>query len=76
MKQYVDTDGEELTEAQFVGRFTAQCLKLCGFTEFNDGITVLDYCADVASSYYADPFLREVGPEECAISEMEYWGEE
>ena len=66
---------ETLTEAQFVERFTAHCLKLCGFTHFDDGQPVSEYCADVAPSYYADPDYRDEGPEACAESDMDYWGE-
>lgn len=61
---------------EFVQRFTARCLALCGFTEFNDGTLVVNYCRDVAPSYYQDPLYREDGPEECADSDMSYWGEE
>lgn len=67
---------QELTEASFVERFTLHCLKQCGFTHFDDGTSVAEYCEEVAPSYYAHPFQRETGPEECAESDMSYWGEE
>lgn len=67
---------EELTEERFVALFKAHCLKHCGFTHFDDGTSVSEYCDEVAPSYWADPFQRETGPEECAEADMSYWGEE
>lgn len=72
----MDDDVELLTEAQFVDRFTAHCLKACGFTHFDDGSSVAEYCDDVAPSYWADPDQRETGPEACAEADMSYWGED
>ncbi len=69
-------DSGEITEEEFVRRFTAHCLKVCGFTTFDDGATVKEYCDDVARSYFADPSYREEGPEACADADMSYWGEE
>lgn len=66
---------EDLTEAVFVERFKAYCLRMCGFTHFDDGVSVAEYCDDVAPSYWADPFQRDCGPESCAESDMDYWGE-
>ncbi len=66
---------EILTEAAFVERFKAYCLKTCGFTYFDDGDSVAEYCDKVAPSYWADPFQREDGPESCAEADMSYWGE-
>ena len=68
--------GTQMTEAQFVSRFAEHCKKVCGFTHFDDGMSVDDYCEDVAKSYYADIAYREDGPEACAESDMSYWGEE
>lgn len=65
-----------MTEADFTQRFTKHCLAQCGFTHFDDGVSVEDYCADVAKSYWSDPHYRDDGPEECAESDMSYWGEE
>jgi hypothetical protein len=76
MSEQMDHDTEDLTEAEFVARFTAHCLRTCGFTHFDDGTSVADHCADVAPSYWADPFQRETGPEECADADMDFWGEE
>lgn len=68
-------DHETMTEAEFVVRFTARCLQVCGFTHFDDGQSVADYCAEVAPSYYQDAGYRDEGPEACADSDMDYWGE-
>lgn len=68
--------GGPLTEQQFIERFVSRCLSMCGFTHFDDGMPVADYAADVAKSYYDNPLYREEGPEECADSDMSYWGEE
>lgn len=65
-----------MTEAEFVSRFTEYCLANCGFTHFDDGTSVADYCAEVAPSYFADPHQRDDGPEACASADMDYWGEE
>lgn len=72
----MDEDFATLSEHSFVARFTERCLKTCGFTHFDDGTSVQDYCEKVAPSYWADPFQREIGPEECADEDMSYWGEE
>lgn len=68
--------GSQLTELQFISRFAAHCKKMCGFTHFDDGMSVDEYCGDVAKSYYQDPHYRDDGPEACAESDMSYWGEE
>lgn len=68
--------GSILTELQFTRRFADHCLKQCGFTHFDDGLSVDEYCGDVAKSYYQDPYYRDEGPEACAESDMGYWGEE
>ncbi|MBN8294585.1 hypothetical protein JI664_21610 [Rhodobacter sp. NTK016B] len=68
-------DTKDLTEALFAERFIAHCLKQCGFTHFDDGSPVADYAAETAKSYFSDPLYREEGPEACADSDMDYWGE-
>lgn len=67
---------ETLTLDEFTRRFTAEAKRLAGVDTFDDGTKVDDYCKDVAASYYADPLLRENGPEVCAESDVSYWGEE
>jgi len=69
-------EGESMTLEEFTQRFTAEAKRLAGFDTFDDGVTVEDYCKDVAASYYADPIYRDDGPEGCAESDVSYWGEE
>ena len=72
----IDAIAETVTEEQFADRFVARCLKQCGFTHFVDGSPVDAYAREVAKSYWSDPLYREDGPEACAESDMDYWGEE
>lgn len=72
----MNDDIEQLTETAFVRRFTQHYLNVCGFSHFADGQSVAEYCAEVAPSYFADPFQRETGPEECADADMNYLGED
>ena len=65
-----------MTEAQWVEAYVAHTLKTCGFTHFDDGTSVEAYAREVAPASYADPDYRADGPEACAESDMEYWGEE
>ncbi len=65
-----------MTKEEFVQRFTAQCLSTCGFTHFNDGTLVTDYCQEVALSYWDDEDRRADGPEDCADEDMTYWGKD
>lgn len=68
-------NSEALTEFEFIDRFAAHCIKTCGFTHFDDGTSVDQYAREVAASYWSDPLYREDGPEACAESDMDYWGE-
>lgn len=65
-----------MTELEFTKRFAAYCLKTCGFTHFEGGKSVEEYCGNVAKSYYDDPDYRDVGPEACAEYDMSDWGAE
>lgn len=67
---------EPITEADFIERFVDRCLETCGFTHFDDGSSVEAYAREIAPSYWSDPHYREDGPEACADSDMDYWGEE
>lgn len=42
---------EPITIEEFTRRFTAEAKRLAGFEVFDDGMTVDDYCKDVAASY-------------------------
>lgn len=59
----------------WVDAYVAHTLKTCGFTHFDDGNPVEDYAREAAAAAWADPDYRADGPEACAESDMEYWGE-
>lgn len=61
---------------QFVERFKAHMVANAGFEKFDDGMAVADYAAEIAESYYEDIDQRQDGPEECADSDISYWGED
>lgn len=67
---------EPMTEAEFTRRFTEHAIRMAGFDTFDDGVSVADYCAEFAPSYFRDPLYRDEGPEACAEGDMSYWGEE
>lgn len=74
------TDGPTITREEFVARFKAEMVRLAPFDRFveedgTEGETVADYAEGVAPSYWEDGNLRPDGPEECAWSDMSYWGE-
>ena len=58
---------------QWIERFVARMLK-AGPT-FDDGTSIEEYAREVAPTYWEDGLYREDGPEECAESDMSYWGE-
>lgn len=66
----------EITKEEFIDRFAVHCLKTCGFTHFDDGSSVEEYARETAEASWSDPDYRADGPEACAESDMEYWGEE
>lgn len=65
-----------MTLEEFTERFCNRCRAMCGFTHFDDGKSVEEYCGEVAKSYYDDQHYRDEGPEACADGDMDYWGEE
>jgi len=65
-----------MTKEEFAKRFSDYMQKHAGFTHFDDGTAVVDYAADVVESYWSDVDYRQHGPEECASSNMDCWGEE
>lgn len=65
----------EKARDEFCARFKAHMLKLSPFDKFDDGMTVAEYAEDTAPTYYDNPDQRAEGPEECAESDMSYWGD-
>ncbi len=66
-----------ITKDQFVDRFVAHMLK-SGGPRFDDGESIEDYAREVAPSYYEGQHCDDSGesPEECADTDMSYWGED
>ena len=66
----------EMSEAEFCARFKARMLAAVGPPYlFDDGESIADYADDIAPTYYATAWQRELGPEECADADMSYWGD-
>ena len=72
----IDQPQPEMTEAEWIEAYVAHTLKTCGFTHFDDGQSVEAYALETARASYADPCYRADGPEACADSDMDYWGED
>ena len=65
---------QEISKDEFVRRFVAEMLRVAGST-FDDGSSIEEYAKETAPTYWEDESQREDGPEECARSDMSYWGE-
>jgi hypothetical protein len=65
---------ESLTKEEFIERFVNRMVSRAG-TTFDDGEPIEDYARQAAPSYFENEYQREDGPEECADSDMSYWGE-
>lgn len=63
------------TEEEFIARFVKHMVQ-CAGPNFDDGTSVEDYAREVAPLYFAEIDQRADGPEECADSDMSYWGED
>lgn len=65
----------EMTKSAWIDAYVAHTLKVCGFSHFEDGTPVEPYARETAESYWSDASYRDDGPESCAESDMDYWGE-
>lgn len=63
-----------IPKEEFCARFKAHMLKMTG-EKFDDGESIADYADATAPSYWEDAEQRQDGPEECADSDIGYWGE-
>ncbi|HWV44160.1 hypothetical protein [Pseudorhodoplanes sp.] len=63
-----------ISKDEFCSRFKAHMIARTGKT-FDDGESIEEYADDVAPSYWENPEQREDGPEECANSDISYWGD-
>lgn len=66
---------EKLTLPEFTKRFVDRMCKLAPFDKFEDGQTVASYAEDTAKIYWEDQHQDGETPEDCADSDMDYWGE-
>lgn len=72
----------KLSKEEFVARFKAHMISHAGFEKFDDGGPVAEYADETAPTYWEEQHQNgespEDGesPEECAESDMSYWGED
>lgn len=66
---------EALTKDEFCARFKAEMLRLTPFSTFDDGQTVACYADETAPSYFDEQHQDGFSPEECAKSDISYWGQ-
>lgn len=75
---------DTLTKDDFVKRFIAEMVRLAPFENFDEedgppgngqGGSVREYAEMTAPTYWDDKEQRAEGPQECARSDMSYWGE-
>jgi hypothetical protein len=74
MKTQQPGAGEAMTKEEFLARFKARMLAAAG-EKFDDGSSIAEYAGDIAATYWDDEEQRAEGPEECANSDMSYWGD-
>jgi hypothetical protein len=65
----------DMTKDEFCTRFVARMVAKAGFDKFADGFSVAEYAAESAPTYFEEEHQRVEGPEECADSDMSYWGD-
>jgi len=68
------TTGTLLSKEEFCARFKAHMLK--AGEKFDDGSSIAEYADDTAPTYWEEQHRDGSSPEECAESDMSYWGEE
>lgn len=66
---------EIITQEQFIERFVKRIVERSPRPAFDDGESVEEYARATAPSYWEQEHQRAEGPEECADSDMSYWGE-
>lgn len=64
----------EITKEEFIRRFVDCMVRRAGDT-FDDGSSIREYAEQAAPAYWDDPDQRAEGPEDCAESDISYWGE-
>lgn len=61
-----------LTEREFCDRFVAEMMTAAPIYEGTPE-ELRAYAEEAAPSYFAEEWQREMGPEECAQSDIDYW---
>lgn len=64
----------EVSKDEFIERFVKHMTDRV--ERFDDGASVEEYARETAPTYWDEPDQRADGPEECARSDMSYWGED
>jgi hypothetical protein len=79
-----DIATETVTKEEFCARFKAEMLRIAaamppGPPDEDGHIATMDdvaeYADQTAPTYWDEPYQRAEGPEECARSDISYWGE-
>lgn len=63
-----------LSKEDFCSRFKARMLKVAG-DKFDDGDSIAEYADQTAPTYWEEQHKDGESPEECADSDMSYWGD-
>ena len=63
-----------LPREEFRARFKARMLEVAGET-FDDGESIAAYADEVSDSYFEDQHMLDESPEDCAESDISYWGD-
>lgn len=66
-----------MEQQEFCKRFVEHMVRAAWFDKFDDGMTVREYAEETAPTYWEDQHQRDgESPEDCAESDMSYWGED
>lgn len=64
-----------LSKEEFCARFKAHILKVVGDGPLDDGTDVADYADETAPTYWEEQHKDGESPEQCAESDLSYWGD-
>lgn len=63
-----------MEKEEFCRRFKVHMLAIAG-SKFDDRSSIASYAEETAPAYWDEPDLRKEGPEECAQTDVSYWGD-
>jgi hypothetical protein len=68
----------DITHDEFTRRFIDHMIRNAGFTHFDDGTAVAAYAEEAAETAWLSAVQDNHcdTPEDCAESDMDYWGED